>query len=484
MRRGGAGLVFGVVFTRVALLGVGGALGPLVAAAYDTDDLVLVDVDDGSGIEPLPGSTGFEAAVATPVEAPLPVPSPDDLYLVCTGGTTGRPKAVLWRQGDIYVSAMGGSDDATAESIAAAAVAGAQIAGGLLVPHFKLVFGLRTTVLLTGTLVSVAVLAIIGVAPAFWVVITLLSLWALIFAAVTPVRQSYLNALIESKQRATVLSFDSLLGSSGAPTAFEKELERAIVQAELQGRVQLGPYVEDMPAAYMLADVVVATGGLQQGFSRALIEAQAMGRLGEVIIRTWQTADKMKKQRGALPEDKGNDNDNFRVKRYIAKYTINPSIAHGVSKLIGSVEKGKLADLVLWSPAFFGVKPDCIIKGGSIVAAPMGDPNASIPTPQPVHYRPMFGALAGARHATCVHFVSKAGAAAGIEFEAVGDLVGVEHVEIPAVDVDFGEIGIHGGVVDLAVIGIEADVERADKVFQAEADSVAVLGALAERRAA
>ena len=103
-------------------------------------------------------------------------------------------------------------------------------------------------------------------------------------------------------------------------------------------------------------------------------DSQAMGRLGEVIIRTWQTADKMKKQRGALPEDKGNDNDNFRVKRYISKYTINPSIAHGVSKLIGSVEKGKLADLVLWSPAFFGVKPDCIIKGGSIVAAPMGDP--------------------------------------------------------------------------------------------------------------
>ena len=107
-------------------------------------------------------------------------------------------------------------------------------------------------------------------------------------------------------------------------------------------------------------------------------DSQAMGRLGEVIIRTWQTADKMKKQRGSLPQDKGN-NDNFRVKRYIAKYTINPAIAHGVSKLIGSVEKGKLADLVLWSPAFFGVKPECIIKGGSIVAAPMGDPNASIP---------------------------------------------------------------------------------------------------------
>ena len=132
-----------------------------------------------------------------------------------------------------------------------------------------------------------------------------------------------------------------------------------------------------------------------------------MGRLGEVIIRTWQTADKMKKQRGQLKEDKG-DNDNARVKRYIAKYTINPAIAHGVSKHIGSVEKGKLADLVLWSPAFFGVKPEIIIKGGSIVAAQMGDPNASIPTPQPVHYRPMFGAFGKALTASSLVFVSKA----------------------------------------------------------------------------
>ena len=143
-------------------------------------------------------------------------------------------------------------------------------------------------------------------------------------------------------------------------------------------------------------------------------DSQAMGRLGEVIIRTWQTADKMKKQRGSLPQDKGN-NDNFRVKRYIAKYTINPAIAHGVSKLIGSVEKGKLADLVLWSPAFFGVKPECVIKGGSIVAAPMGDPNASIPTPQPVIYRPMFGSFGGAVAQTAVTFVSHAALAAGIE---------------------------------------------------------------------
>src|SRR6202790_5532620 len=142
-------------------------------------------------------------------------------------------------------------------------------------------------------------------------------------------------------------------------------------------------------------------------------DSQAMGRLGEVIIRTWQTADKMKKQRGRLKEDKG-DNDNARAKRYIAKYTINPAIAHGVSKLIGSIEKGKLAHLGLWAPAFFGVKPDMIIKGGSIVAAQMGDPNASIPTPQPVHYRPMFGAFGGARTASSVVFASKAAVRAGL----------------------------------------------------------------------
>jgi urease subunit alpha len=139
-----------------------------------------------------------------------------------------------------------------------------------------------------------------------------------------------------------------------------------------------------------------------------------MGRLGEVIIRTWQTADKMKKQRGALPQDRGKDNDNFRVKRYIAKYTINPAIAHGVSRLVGSVEKGKLADLVLWQPSFFGVKPDCIIKGGSIVAGPMGDPNASIPTPQPVHYRPMFAGFGKSLTASSVVFTSKAAAASGL----------------------------------------------------------------------
>jgi len=142
-------------------------------------------------------------------------------------------------------------------------------------------------------------------------------------------------------------------------------------------------------------------------------DSQAMGRVGEVIIRTWQTAHKMKMQRGSLKED-APGNDNFRVKRYIAKYTINPAIAQGVAHELGSLELGKRADLVLWNPAFFGVKPDLVVLGGSIAAAPMGDPNASIPTPQPVHFRPMFGALGGARHATSVTFVSRAGLEAGI----------------------------------------------------------------------
>ncbi|MEL6747836.1 MAG: urease subunit alpha, partial [Pseudomonadota bacterium] len=137
-------------------------------------------------------------------------------------------------------------------------------------------------------------------------------------------------------------------------------------------------------------------------------DSQAMGRVGEVIIRTWQTAHKMKVQRGALPEDAGSGNDNFRVRRYIAKYTINPAISHGMSDHIGSVAPGQLADLCVWSPAFFGVKPDMVIKGGAIAAAAMGDPNASIPTPQPVHYRPMFGAFGRAIEATSVTFVSTA----------------------------------------------------------------------------
>ena len=141
-------------------------------------------------------------------------------------------------------------------------------------------------------------------------------------------------------------------------------------------------------------------------FSMMSSDSQAMGRVGEVIIRTWQTAHKMKIQRGPLPPDTSR-NDNFRIKRYIAKYTINPAITHGISHVVGSIEIGKLADLVLWKPAFFGVKPTLIIKGGMIAAAAMGDPNASIPTPQPVHYRPMFGAFGGALK-TSLTFVSQA----------------------------------------------------------------------------
>jgi len=154
-------------------------------------------------------------------------------------------------------------------------------------------------------------------------------------------------------------------------------------------------------------------------FSMMSSDSQAMGRVGEVIMRTWQTAHKMRVQRGSLPQDKAG-NDNFRVKRYIAKYTINPALTHGIAHEVGSLEVGKLADIVLWRPAFFGVKPSMIIKGGMIAAAAMGDPNASIPTPQPVHYRPMFGAFDAACKATSVTFVS----AAGLE-QAVGLSLGL-----------------------------------------------------------
>jgi urease subunit alpha len=161
-------------------------------------------------------------------------------------------------------------------------------------------------------------------------------------------------------------------------------------------------------------------------FSMMSSDSQAMGRVGEVIIRTWQTADKMKRQRGRLPED-SDRSDNFRVKRYIAKYTINPALTHGLADHIGSVETGKLADLVLWSPAFFGVKPELVLKAGTIAAALMGDPNASIPTPQPVHYRPMFGAFGRALSASCVTFLP----AIAIE-RGIGEQLGVQRIVLPA----------------------------------------------------
>ena len=189
-------------------------------------------------------------------------------------------------------------------------------------------------------------------------------------------------------------------------------------------------------------------------------DSQAMGRIGEVITRTWQTAHKMKVQRGSLLEDVGTGADNFRAKRYVAKYTINPAIAHGVSHIIGSVEAGKLADLVIWSPAFFGAKPDLVIKSGMIIAAPMGDPNASIPTPQPVHYRPMFGAYGQAMQATSVTFVSQAAIANGL-----GGRLGLRK-ELVAVKNVRGGIGkkdmIHNGATPKIDIDPETYHVRAD----------------------
>jgi urease subunit alpha len=190
-------------------------------------------------------------------------------------------------------------------------------------------------------------------------------------------------------------------------------------------------------------------------------DSQAMGRVGEVIIRTWQTAHKMKIQRGALPGDTSR-NDNARVKRYISKYTINPAIAQGFADEVGSIAEGKLADLVLWSPAFFGVKPDLVIKGGSIACAPMGDPNASIPTPQPVHYRPMFGAFGRAMAASCITFVS----AAAIEAE-IDRRFGLERRLAPVSNTR-GGIGKKAMIHNDATPVIEVDAET----YEVRADGV------------
>ena len=193
-------------------------------------------------------------------------------------------------------------------------------------------------------------------------------------------------------------------------------------------------------------------------FSMIASDSQAMGRVGEVICRTWQTAHKMKVQRGPLAEDSAR-NDNHRVKRYIAKYTINPALAHGMAAEVGSVEPGKLADLVLWNPAFFGVKPAMILKGGMIAAAPMGDPNASIPTPQPVHYRPMFGAFGGAIGATSVTFVSGQAKAAG-----VADALGLAKRTVPVSGVRsvMKEHMVHNGETPTVEVDPETYEVRAD----------------------
>jgi urease subunit alpha len=189
-------------------------------------------------------------------------------------------------------------------------------------------------------------------------------------------------------------------------------------------------------------------------------DSQAMGRIGEVIIRTFQTAHKMKVQRGSLAEDVGTGADNFRVKRYIAKVTINPAIAHGLSKHIGSVEVGKLADLVLWEPKFFGVKPALVIKCGTIAAAPMGDPNASIPTPQPMHYRPMFGAFGKAMTASSVTFVSKAAYENGVH-----EKLGLDRIVLPVENV-------RGGISKKSLIhnGATPHIEVHPETYEVRAD--------------
>jgi urease subunit alpha len=196
-------------------------------------------------------------------------------------------------------------------------------------------------------------------------------------------------------------------------------------------------------------------------FSMISSDSQAMGRVGEVIIRTWQTADKMKRQRGRLPEETG-DNDNVRAKRYVAKYTINPAIAQGVAPHVGSLEPGKLADIVIWSPAFFGVKPDMVLKCGSIAAALMGDPNASIPTPQPVHYRPMFASFGRAMTLSAVTFTSGAAAAAGL-----GAALGLSR-PLVAVANTRGGIGKQSMVHNAAMPRIDVDPET----YEVRADGV------------
>ena len=186
-------------------------------------------------------------------------------------------------------------------------------------------------------------------------------------------------------------------------------------------------------------------------FSIIASDSQAMGRVGEVLIRTWQTADKMKKQRGRLPEETG-ENDNFRVRRYIAKYTINPAIAHGLSHEIGSIEEGKRADLVLWNPAFFGVKPEMVLLGGTIACAQMGDPNASIPTPQPVYSRPMFGAYGRSVENSAITFVSQAAHADGI-----GDTLGLAKQTVAVQNTR--EIGKQDLLLNNATPHVEVDPE-------------------------
>lgn len=254
-----------------------------------------------------------------------------------------------------------------------------------------------------------------------------------------------------------VCGLDNILPSSTNPTrpytvnTVAEHLDMLMVCHHLDSRIP-----EDIAFAEsrIRKETIAAEDILHDmgAFSIIASDSQAMGRVGEVVIRTWQTADKMKRQRGALPDETG-DNDNVRVRRYIAKYTINPAIAHGLSAEIGSIEIGKRADLVLWSPAFFGVKPEMVLVGGSIAAAPMGDPNASIPTPQPVHLRPMFGAFGKAITNSSVTFVSKAALDAGLQ-----ETLGVEKAMV-ACDNTRGGISKASMVHNSATPDVEVDPE-------------------------
>ena len=224
--------------------------------------------------------------------------------------------------------------------------------------------------------------------------------------------------------------FENILPSSTNPTmpftknTLDEHLDMLMVCHHLDSRIPEDVAFADSrirPETIAAEDVLHDMGI----FSMMSSDSQAMGRVGEVIVRTWQTADKMKKERGRLSEELG-ENDNFRILRYLSKYTINPAITHGLSAEVGSIEKGKLADLVLWNPAFFGSKPDMIIKGGMIVASKMGDANASIPTTQPVCYQPMFAAHGKAKQEACLTFVSQAAFDAGIK-----DAYGLEKTVVP-----------------------------------------------------
>jgi urease subunit alpha len=251
--------------------------------------------------------------------------------------------------------------------------------------------------------------------------------------------------------------FDNVIPSSTNPTrpytanTIAEHLDMLMVCHHLDSRI-----AEDIAFAEsrIRKETIAAEDILHDlgAFSIISSDSQAMGRVGEVIIRTWQTAHKMRIQRGKLAEETG-DNDNARVKRYIAKYTINPAIAHGISTHVGSIEPDKRADLVLWSPAFFGVKPDMVLLGGMIAAAPMGDPNASIPTPQPVHYRPMFGSLGQAPRHSSVTFVSKAAQARDIKnrFGLAKQLIAVENTR--------GGLGKASMIHNRATPHIEVDPE-------------------------